>query len=265
MKKVLLTAALAVATMAASAQTLYLSTYGGTNVAKFDGMSKDISMTRSVFHGWNTISLPFALTESQVCEYFGEDCRLEMFVGVETNANGTTMLFQDVKEQGIQPNVPYILFYTGENATVKMNIPQVVLSSTPASISYTDMNGMIVTMNGAQFSVDSNNKYGILAKDNDEASFVNVASLNTKFYATHCFVEVSNIDNDLSTSLILGTRHLAAASEVTAISKVVSSPNERIDVYNEAGQQVAKGMKASEFKNLGKGLYIVKGLKVANK
>lgn len=262
MKKVLLTAALVASTMAASAQTLYLSTYSGTNIAKFDGQAKDISMTRAIFKGWNTISLPFSLTEAQVNEYFGEDCRLEKFVGVETNANGTTMLFQDVKEQGIQPNTPYILFYTGENTSVKMNMPQVVLSNTPAAISYTDMNGMTITMSGAQFSVDSNEKYGILAKDNDEASFVNVADLKTMFYATHCYVQVSNIDEAVSTNLILATRHLAAASETTAINQIVSSPNELIDVYNEAGQQVAKGMKASQFNTLSNGLYIVKGMKV---
>ena len=262
MKKVLLTAALAVATMAASAQTLYLSTYNGTNIAKFDGLTKDISMTRAVFHGWNTISLPFSLTEAQVCEYFGEDCRLEMFVGVETNANGTTMLFQDVKEQGMQANVPYILYYNGENTSVKMNMAQVLLSNAPATISYTDMNGMTITMSAAQFSVDSDQKYGILAKDNDEASFVNVADLKTKFYATHCYVQVSNFDEAVSTNLVLATRHLAASAETTAINAIVSSPNELIDVYNEAGQQVAKGMKASQFNTLDKGLYIVKGLKV---
>lgn len=265
MKKILLTAALAVATLAASAQSLYISTYAGSNLAKYDGQTRNITMSRSIFKGWNTISLPFAMSEAQVNEYFGSDCRLEKFVGVESNGSATTMLFQDVKAEGIAANTPYILYFTGDNKVVNLNIPEVTIYSASSNISFTTVNGMTISMNGANFSLDSNNRYGILAKDNDEASFVNVANLNTKFYATHCYVEVSNFDEAKTNDLVLATRHIGAGSEATAISKVVASADELIDVYNEAGQLVTAGIKARNFASLAKGLYIVNGVKVLNK
>lgn len=254
MKKILLTAALFVATMAASAQTLTLSTYSGTNVSNLNGQVRDVKMSRSIFKGWNTISLPFAMTEAQIDEHFGSDCRLEKFVGVETTASATTMLFQDVKAQGIEANTPYILYYTGETKSIPMLVSNATLVAGDAPIAFNDLNGMTVTMRGVQKSVDSKGLYGILAKDNDEASFVNVSDLGSLFYATRCYVEVSNIDNAQSTNLVLATRHLAANQTPTGIN-AVENGGAASTTYNIAGQRVnndAKGIKIQNHKKYAK-------------
>ena len=96
MKKLYLIAAMAIATLAGNAQEkLYLSTYNGTNIEKYDGKVCDVTVNRYVFNGWNTISLPFALSESELNETFGQNCRLERLVGAEQNGQGITLNFQD--------------------------------------------------------------------------------------------------------------------------------------------------------------------------
>ena len=264
MKKTLLAIAFAAFSMAASAQTLYLSTYNGSNLKTLNGVTRNVMMNRAVFHGWNTISLPFSMTEAQVNEYFGSDCRLEMYVGLETSPAATTMLFQDVKAEGIKANVPYILYYNGESTTVKINAAETTIYDAPSSISYTNANGQTVTMAGTQSLLTSDNRYGVLVKNNDEATFVNVSTLASKFFATHCYVTVTNFD-EADNSLTLATRHLAASDEATSISSITASSNEIISVYNEAGQLVAANIKASQFNDLKNGLYIVKGKKVIKK
>lgn len=246
MKKILLTAALFVATMAASAQTLTLSSFSGTNLSNLNGQVRDVKMSRDIFKGWNTISLPFALTEDQVNEYFGSDCRLEKFVGVETTASATTMIFQDVKAEGIKANTPYILYYTGETKSIAMNVSNATLDNGESVISFTDVNGMTISMHGLKRSAGSRGLYGILAKDNDEASFVNVSDLGSQFYATRCYVEVSNIDNAKSTNLILATRHLAPGT--TGIDSVEAA-NSNSATFNLAGQRVGKDAKGVKIQN----------------
>lgn len=247
MKKVLLTAALFVATMAASAQSLTISTLSGTNVSNLNGQIRDVKMSRDIFKGWNTISLPFSLSEAQVNEFFGSDCRLEKFVGVETNAGATTMLFQDVKAQGIEANTPYILYYTGETKSIAMNVSNATIDNSESAISFTDINGMTISMRGLKRSAGSRGLYGILAKDNDEASFVNVSELGSQFYATRCYVEVSNFDDTKSTSLSLATRHLAP-SNITGINNVETA-NGNNTTYNISGQRVGKDAKGVKIQN----------------
>ena len=60
MKKLLVIAAMAALSLGAQAQErLILSTYNGTNLAKYDGKVCNVTVNRYTFTGWNTIALPF--------------------------------------------------------------------------------------------------------------------------------------------------------------------------------------------------------------
>ena len=170
MKKLLLMAAFAIGCISASAQkTLTLSTYKGTDLAKYDGQTMNVSVSRYLFTGWNTISLPFSMTEEQVNEVFGSDCKLEKLVGVENDGIDVKLNFQDCKSEGIKPNTPYILYYTGENGSKQFTAENVVIMNGIASVAFTaEGTGEIVTMAAAQQQTEPQGLYGILAKDNNE-------------------------------------------------------------------------------------------------
>ena len=251
MKKLLLMAAIALSSIGANAQqNLTLSTYKGTDLAKYTGKTLNVSVNRYVFNGWNTISLPFDLTEAQVNEAFGNDCRLERLVGVENDGSNIRLNFQDCKAEGIRANVPYILHYTGETGTKSFKTEGVAVYDAPSAITFTaEGTGETVTMACAKTQKAAEGLYGILAKDNAEATFVNVNSISTGFYATRCYIQLSN-----GNSTLLTTNHIG--SDVTDIKSVVKA-GERVEVYNLSGVKVAE-----DVKGLKRGIYVVKGKKV---
>ena len=249
MKKLLLMAAFAIGCISASAQkTLTLSTYKGTDLAKYDGQTMNVSVSRYLFTGWNTISLPFSMTEEQVNEVFGSDCKLEKLVGVENDGIDVKLNFQDCKSEGIKPNTPYILYYTGENGSKQFTAENVVIMNGIASVAFTaEGTGEIVTMAAAQQQTEPQGLYGILAKDNNEASFVNVDTTTNGFYATRCYVKMSN-----GNSTQLKTNHIAPG-DLTNI-KSVAKAGEKVEVFNLSGVKVADSIDG-----LQKGIYVVNG------
>lgn len=258
MKKFLLVAVAAVCAMSASAQQrVYLNTYSGTNVQRFDGQECLVTAPRYVCKGWNTVALPFAMTEEELNEAFGSDCRLERLVGAKAVDGQVVVDFQDCKAGGIEANTPYILYYSGENG-VKMLKKQAVVESAPAVTRVVVAGtGDELSMQGAQTQVPSEGKYGILAKDNAEATFVNVNTVPGGFAATRCFITLSS-GNDMP----LVTRHLG--SEATAIESIAAK-GEQVDVYTVAGKLVATRINAGQVNSLPQGVYVVKGRKVVVK
>ena len=256
MKKFYLIAMMALATMSVNAQQkVILSTYAGTSVEKYDGRECNVTVNRYMFTGWNTISLPFAVSESELNEIFGSDCRLEKLVGAEQEANGIRLDFQDCKSDGIEANVPYIIYYTGEAANKKIN-KLATLTAGQAALTF-DVRGSneTVTMACAQTHIDGLGFYGVLAVDNAEARFTPVDESKSGFYATRCYVKVSS-----GTDAMLRTNHLAAG-ELSSINAVAVS-NKRVDVYTISGVKVATNVRASELSKMQPGVYVVNGQKV---
>lgn len=258
MKKILLSAALAIASLAASAQDLHISSLNGTDVSKYDGRTMNVKSTRNIFNGWNTIALPFDVTTDQLSEIFGNDFKLEKLSGVTGNDNGLTLIFADVKEEGIKANVPYILHYTGDKKYVKINVEGVTVKEGTNDLSFMAPNGITVDMCAAKVKTEVGGNYGILAADNAEAKFVSVEHTNSVFYATRCFIKLSN---GTSTPLFIQHVGAGAPTSIEAIENALAG-NEAVDVFNEAGQKVGK-MKKGDFSKLSKGIYIIKGMKVA--
>jgi hypothetical protein len=255
MKKLLLLAAFALGCISASAQqTLTLSTYKGTDLSKYDGQTLNVSVSRYLFTGWNTISLPFALTEEQVNEAFGSDCKLEKLVGVENDGLNVKLNFQDCKAEGIQPNIPYILYYTGDSGSKQIFAENVVIYNGIAEAVFTaEGTGETVRMKAALQQTEPQGLYGILAKDNSEAAFVNVDTTTNGFYATRCYIQMSN-----GNSTLLKTNHIAA-EDLTSIKSVVQE-NEAVEVFNLSGVKVADSIQG-----LQPGIYVIKGKTVVVK
>ncbi len=242
-------------TIALAQQKLTINTISGTDVKKYDQQMVDVTVNRHVFKGWNTISLPFAMTEAKINEVFGPNCRLERLVGVENNGNEIKLNFQDCKKSGIEANVPYILYYDGETANKTISVANAKISAGKAAVTFDDNNGNKVTFAAAKSKVDSNGKYGIMAKDNAEAAFVNVNNVETGFYATRCFITVSS-----GTAPLLTANHIGA-DEATGINNVVRR-GEAVDVYSVGGTLIGSGMSIDQVSGLNKGIYVIKGKKV---
>lgn len=245
-------AAFALSCIGASAQqTLTLSTYKGTDIKKYAGKKMNVTLNRYVFKGWNTISLPISMSEAEVNATFGSDCKLEKLVGVENNGTGVVLNFQNCKAEGIKANTPYILHYAGESGSKKIQAENAEVQEGESAITFTAAGtGETVTMAAAQMQTEAQGLYGILAKDNAEAAFVNVDNTTNGFYATRCYVKLSG-----GNSTLLTTNHLAEG-EVTSIN-AIAKQGEQVEVYNLSGVKVADSVQG-----LQKGIYVVKGKKV---
>ena len=256
MKKLLLTTAFALGCICMNAQeTLTLSTYNGTDLSKYTGKTLNVTANRYVFNGWNTISLPFSLTEAQVNETFGDDCKLERLVGVENDGQNIKLNFQACKSEGIKANIPYILYYTGTTGIKKIKAENALITDAPATITFTaEGTGETVTMSCAKHHIQASGLYGIWAKDNADAAFANVDGASNGFYATRCYIQLSN-----GNSTTLTTNHITG--DITSISSIVKN-GEKVDVYNISGVKVANKINAYEVNRLQKGIYVVKGKKV---
>jgi len=256
MKKLLIIAAMAAITLGVQAQEkLTLSTYNGTNIARYDGKVCQVNVSRYMFTGWNTLSLPFSMTEQELNEAFGSDCQLEKLVSAEDNVQGITLNFIDCKAGGLQANTPYMLYYTGESATKKI-VKEAEVTDAPSAIILNTPCGDVVTMTGASKHTEADGLYGVMARDNSEVKFVSVGGENTNgFYATRCYIRLAS-----GTDKLLTARHLGYG-QATSIA-AIASQDELVDVYNTAGTKVASQVRASEVNSLRSGLYIVKGQKI---
>ena len=255
MKKMICMIALASLALTAWSQTpLRLSTYSGTSVERYDGKQCDVTMSRYFYTGWNTIALPFDITEQEIDDVLGQGVKLERLVGVTQQGAEIMLNFQDCKSEGIKANQPYILYYPGETATKTFNVNSQVTNKESKVTMNTDC-GVEVTMNGAAFKTDGKGLYGILAINNVDANFTSIDNDKAFFYATRCFISIPGEQH-----FTLTTNHLAKG-EVTSITDIVAE-NDIVDVYNVLGMQVAHNIKASDVNNLVPNVYIVNGRKV---
>lgn len=73
----------------------------------------DVTVNRTINENeWSTICLPFAMTETQVKDAFGEDVLLKDFNGIETEKEGSNIVSIQVKfnnASAIEANHPYLI------------------------------------------------------------------------------------------------------------------------------------------------------------
>jgi len=233
-------------TMMAQSKSLYLSSVSGTNVSNYDGQTRNVTLYRSIYNGWNTFCVPFSMTVAELETAFGKDCKLEKLSNVRSNGDVIDLYFTDVKSEGVKANTPYLLHYTGETKSIKVSAEdtKIEYANDPAMSFSSGM--ATVKFAGAPVHIEANGQYGIYVKDNAEASFSLVESSTSGFYATRCYITINGINNPT-----LIAHH--GKTEVTDISEVNNVESVNDEVFNLNGVRL---------NGLQKGMNVVKGKKL---
>ncbi|MBO4563975.1 MAG: hypothetical protein J5720_00910 [Bacteroidaceae bacterium] len=185
------------AAMMAQTKALYLSSVEGTNVAQYDGQTRNVTLYRSVYNGWNTLCVPFNMTTEELNSAFGASCKLETLAAMTRNGDVIDLYFTDVKSEGVKANTPYLLHYTGETKSVKMVANETTIEYDAAPGRTFSADQVFVKFAGATKHIQSTTEepmFGIYVKDNAEAAFSQVTPETSGFYATRCFLTVDGIN-----------------------------------------------------------------------
>lgn len=73
-----------------------------------------VTLDRKVYSGWNTFCVPFALTQAQLEEAYGNGAVAKYLSDVTIDAEGATLHFAPEAEGGIKANKAYLLYLTAD-------------------------------------------------------------------------------------------------------------------------------------------------------
>ena len=183
------------AAMMAQTKALYLSSIEGTNVLQYDGQTRNVSMSRSVYNGWNTLCVPFSMTTEELNAAFGAGCKLETLSAITKEGDVIDLYFTDVKAEGLKANTPYLLYYTGENKSLKLAVDEAVVHYDADPCQVFSIGGASIKFAGANTHLEADGQFGIYVRDNAEANFAEVSSETTGFYATRCYITATGVSN----------------------------------------------------------------------
>lgn len=242
----------------AQAQRVITNTVNPKDLTQYDGQTVDLSIFRYIYKGWNTICLPISLTEAEVNEIFGDDCRLETLVGVENTGTNTKLNFKDVKPDGLKANTPYILYSNKDNGVREIRQHEALITTGEVELSFTDNTGTNVVFGGATEPGSAKGIYGILVKDNATAAFVDATNVASGIRASRCFIQL----NGGETENTLFSNHLDY--NMTGLDAAVKEmpADELVDVYNISGVRIATKVSPADIDKLGKGVYVIKNQKI---
>lgn len=206
----------------------------------------NVTLDRKLGEKWNTIVLPFALTEAQVTEMFGEGAKVAAYKGSTVNGDHVTLNFEE--QTSMVANTPYMI-KPGSNASYKVN--GVVLES------------------ASELKVEDANNHGIDFVGN----YTKDRSLqkNCFFISNNIFYRASGqetmkayratfqVPSTMSGAKTMNTVFVGEGGSVTAIDDVQVSPQASFDVYHINGMLVKKN--AIDLNGLDKGIYIINGKK----
>lgn len=192
---------------------------------------------------WNTLCVPFAISEEEIKANFGEGTLVEKFEAV----NGNTVNFADATS--IEAGVPYLIKPTVAGTTYTFNGKNVIADA-PKTEGNAD-----VTFKGIYSPTDITNDGTVKAAgvtEDGKVLFVNAGSQTKAF---RCFFTIS--DNASITPAML---KISIKGVETAINSIVMGNSNTTDnaIYNLQGQRVNSN-------SLTKGIYIKNGKKFAVK
>lgn len=204
----------------------------------------DITLNRTlVANKWNTLCVPFAISEEEIKANFGEGTLVEKLDAV----NGNTVNFADATS--IEAGVPYLIKPTVAGTTYTFNGKDVIADA-PKTEGNAD-----VTFQGIYSPTDITNKGTVKAAGVTEGGKVLFVNAGSKTKAFRCFFTIS--DNASITPAML---KVSIKGVETAINSIVMGNSNATDnaVYNLQGQRVNGN-------SLAKGIYIKNGKKFAVK
>lgn len=204
----------------------------------------DITLNRTlVANKWNTLCVPFAISEEEIKANFGEGTLVEKLDAV----NGNTVNFADATS--IEPGVPYLIKPTVAGTTYTFNGKDVIADAPKAE------GNADVTFQGIYSPTDITNNGTVKAAGVTEGGKVLFVNPGSKTKAFRCFFTIS--DNASITPAML---KVSIKGVETAINSIVMDNSNATDnaVYNLQGQRVNGN-------SLTKGIYIKNGKKFAVK
>ena len=192
---------------------------------------------------WNTLCVPFAISEEEIKANFGEGTLVEKFEAV----NGNTVNFANATS--IEAGVPYLIKPTVAGTTYTFNGKE-VSADAPKTEGNAD-----VTFQGIYSPTDITKNGTVKAAGVTEDGKVLFVNPGSKTKAFRCFFTIS--DNASITPAML---KISIKGVETAISSIVMDNSNATDnaVYNLQGQRVNGN-------SLTKGIYIKNGKKFAVK
>ena len=206
--------------------------------------NSDITLNRTlVANKWNTLCVPFAISEEEIKANFGEGTLVEKFEAV----NGNTVNFANATS--IEPGVPYLIKPTVTGTAYTFNGKDVIADA-PKTEGNAD-----VTFQGIYSPTDITNNGTVKAAgvtEDGKVLFVNAGSQTKAF---RCFFTISD-----NTSITPAMLKISIKGVETAINSIVMGNSNATDnaIYNLQGQRVNGN-------SLTKGIYIKNGKKFAVK
>lgn len=204
----------------------------------------DITLNRTlVANKWNTLCVPFAISEEEIKANFGEGTLVEKLDAV----NGNTVNFADATS--IEAGVPYLIKPTVAGTTYTFNGKDVIADA-PKTEGNAD-----VTFKGIYSPTDITNNGTVKAAGVTQDGKVLFVNPGSKTKAFRCFFTIS--DNASITPAML---KVSIKGVETAINSIVMDNSNATDnaIYNLQGQRVNGN-------SLTKGIYIKNGKKFAVK
>lgn len=204
----------------------------------------DITLNRTlVANKWNTLCVPFAISEEEIKANFGEGTLVEKLDAV----NGNTVNFADATS--IEAGVPYLIKPTVAGTTYTFNGKE-VSADAPKTEGNAD-----VTFQGIYSPTDITKNGTVKAAGVTEDGKVLFVNPDSKTKAFRCFFTIS--DNASITPAML---KVSIKGVETAINSIVMGNSNATDnaIYNLQGQRVNGN-------SLTKGIYIKNGKKFAVK
>lgn len=192
---------------------------------------------------WNTLCVPFAISEEEIKANFGEGTLVEKLEAV----NGNTVNFADATS--IEAGVPYLIKPTVAGTTYTFNGKDVIADA-PKTEGNAD-----VTFQGIYSPTDITNGGTVKAAGVTEDGKVLFVNADSKTKAFRCFFTLN--DNATISPAML---KISIKGVETAINSIVMGNNNAADnaIYNLHGQRVNGN-------SLTKGIYIKNGKKFAVK
>jgi hypothetical protein len=197
----------------------------------------NVTMTRNIKEGFNTVVLPFNLTSSQVQTVFGTGTEVYAFSENSSDSHNVTINFNKVVAGTIDANVPVLVKATQASATQVFEGVQVVAPTTDVQVA-----GNIVTFKGIYAPITvAEGDYFI----GNGALCESAGTTNLKAFRAYIDAQEA-----------AGIRMFVGDEEIETGIETIDNRQQTTDngvIYNVAGQRIQK---------MQKGINIVNGKKL---
>lgn len=231
------------------------------NMKQLQSTQQTVQLNRYLFAGYNTICLPMSMSAEQLAEVAG-DVRIERLAAIGQEGSTLNLYFVECTAEGIEAGTPYLIYSPKAQYLRARNTESMQVSAELQTVRMSDAAGNTVSFGSSWESMAKEGRYGIPAKQDVyplQAILVRTTADKT-FLPTRCGF---NWEMQSPTAENIEIKHLASASELTAISTVKAKSGSKVDVYDLNGKLVRRQVSAgSALNGLQRGVYVVGGEKV---